>query len=105
MHAGNRRTLWTELWIWIPAGIEKHEDRPDMMVAEIERKRSIRFWNVDESWSHNRLCRNTRMVFMPSCSAHPNSRSISPGSNVSACHISSSFTAFDGTKLAPTRNG
>src|SRR6266700_4180709 len=45
------------------------------------------------------------MVFMPSFSAQPNSRSISLGSKVSACHISSSFTASEGRKLEPTSHG
>ena len=45
------------------------------------------------------------MVFMPMLSAHPSSRSIVVGSNVSACHISSSLIAVDGRKFAPTGHG
>src|SRR5882724_5732025 len=45
------------------------------------------------------------MVFMPTPSAHPSSRSMVGRSNVSACHISNSLMAVLGMKLLPTRNG
>src|ERR1019366_3935727 len=63
---------------------------------------SMRCWNPFGSCSQRRLCRNTRMVFMPIPSAQPSSRSIVVGSKVSACHISNSLLAVDGKKFAPT---
>src|ERR1035437_9890894 len=65
----------------------------------------MRCWKPFASWSQSRLCRKTRMVFMPMLSAQPNSRSMVVGSKVSACHISSSLIAVDGRKLAPTGHG
>ena len=57
------------------------------------------------SSSQARLCRNTRTVLNPKTfSAQPNSISIKPGSNVSSCHMVSSFWAFDGMKFEPAKN-
>src|ERR1700744_3619829 len=54
---------------------------------------------------HARLCRNTRIVFMPMFCAQPSSRSIVARSNVSAFHILSLWCAVDGMKLLPTSQG
>ena len=62
----------------------------------------MRFSNAFGSCSQTRLCRNTRIVFIPMLSAHPSSRSIVVGSYVSACHISNSLIAVEGKKFAPT---
>ena len=45
------------------------------------------------------------MVFIPIASAQPSSLSISCGSKVSACHISSWLMASEGMKLLPTSQG
>src|ERR1700722_20230597 len=66
---------------------------------------SIRSRKPAGSCFHARLCRNTRIVFMPMFCAQPSSRSIVGKSNVSACHISSSLIAVDGMKLLPTSHG
>src|ERR1700722_14430992 len=65
----------------------------------------MRLKNPAESCCQSRLCRNTRMVFMPRLSAQPSSRSIVGRSNVSACHISNSLIAVLGMKLLPTSQG
>src|SRR5207248_10059463 len=63
---------------------------------------SMRSRKPFESCCHRRLWRKTRMVFIPIDSAQPSSRSVVAGSNVSACHISSSLIAVLGMKLLPT---
>src|SRR5579871_860324 len=65
----------------------------------------MRSRNPAGSCFHARLCKNTRIVFMPMFCAHPSSRSIVAKSNVSACHISNSLIAVDGMKLLPTSHG
>src|SRR5580658_883507 len=62
----------------------------------------MRFLKPSGSCSHNRLCRNTRIVFMPIACAQPSSRSMVVASKVSACHISSSLIAVEGRKSEPT---
>src|ERR1700728_4706013 len=71
----------------------------------MDRKVSILCSNPLASCSQSRLCKKTRIVFMPMPSAHPSSRSMVVGSKVSVCHISSSLMAFDGRKLDPTSQG
>src|SRR6266536_1578962 len=66
---------------------------------------SNRSRNAFESSCQTRLCKKTRMVFIPSDSAQPSSRSIVAMSKVSFCHISSSFIAMLGIKLLPTSHG
>src|ERR1035438_3760069 len=74
-------------------------------LAAMVRKVSMRCWKPFGSCSQSRLCRKTRMVFIPMPSAQPSSRSMVTGSKVSACHISSSLIAVEGRKLAPTGQG
>src|SRR5579862_1715649 len=65
----------------------------------------MRLRKPSESSCQSRLCRKTRMVFIPNDSAHPSSRSIVGRSKVSACHISNSLTAVLGMKLLPMSHG
>ena len=96
VHAWFRVALAPELRERIPAGIEQHQQRSMSCFAAMVRNGSIRWRYPAASCCHSRSCRNTRMVVIPRASAHPSSVSIRFGSNVSACHISSSLMALAG---------
>ena len=67
-----------------------------LCLAAMVRNWSIRFLKPSGSCCQSRSWRETRIVFMPSPSAQPSSRSILLGSKVSACHISSALIALAG---------
>ncbi len=89
----------------IPAGVEQHKHRPDMMPRRDGKKRIDSLLKSFRILLPTKIVQKDRMVFMPIISAHPSSRSIVASSKLSACHISNSLIAVDGRKFAPTGHG
>ena len=63
-------------------------------LSAMPRNSSNRFLNPSASCCQSKSWRNTRIVFIPMPAAQPSSVWIRLGSNVSACHISSSLIAL-----------
>src|SRR6516225_2258671 len=90
MDPRNWRMLEAKMRHRIPTRVEEHEHGTNVMVPRNGQELFNAVLKANGvSLSQSRSWRKTRIVFMPIASAQPISLSISGGSKVSFCHISS----------------
>jgi hypothetical protein len=102
---GSGFALASEPGIGIPAGIEQHEERLDVVSRGDVEKAADSFAKACRILLPRQVVQEHRHRLHAESFGPPSSLSIVARSNVSACHISSSLIAFAGMSLLPTSHG